>query len=415
MLVLTARFPASSFEPMQTSTPNRQFYNDVQGSVNFSRAWQAAASIMTPAELHIVNLQWHIYTVNHVFSTPKHSTARHLKTTPEFRLAPCWPHYATCTKLVSMDLGTSLSAPDVSSLDKNEVIGAILSSCNRPSASMVSLNALKSRFLHLNRRVRSLEAINSSLKVENAAVRAEIALLGDELQTSRVSLYAEVEHRRKDALYIHQVDERINDLVYQIRRYGDFIHILAGIGMNSPIYRAALSIMSNVEAEDALVASIVEAAKDKQSPWSQIVPAVVGPRSPEQYVSAINLTLRTRQDLRERERVCEFWKTTAKLEPNNANLLTPSSSTLTDNNCSCNPDVPAKAKSTVLDEMLKDLKNNDFSESSPSPVSSLTFKSMAEWAENAAKEVCHIFVQRGTLVHIFRIGMFWGMFSFRYP
>ncbi|KJA27854.1 hypothetical protein HYPSUDRAFT_62894 [Hypholoma sublateritium FD-334 SS-4] len=301
-----------------------------------------------------------------------------------------------------MDLSTSLSAPDVSSLDRNEVIGAILSCCKpnlllgalfghvgrfrNPAASMVSLNALKSRFLHLSRRVRSLEAINSSLEAENAAVRAEIALLRDELQTSRVRLYAEVEQRRKDALYIQQVDERINDLVSQVRRYGDFIHILAGIGINNPVYRAALSIMSNAEAEDALVASIMKAAKDKQSPWSQIVPAVVEPRSPEQCVSAINLTLRTRKDLREREKVCEFWKTTAELETSNTNLLTPS--TLMDINCSCNPDVPSKVKPTVLDDMLKDLKNNVLSESSPSPVSSVTFKSMAEWAENAAKEEC---------------------------
>ncbi|KAF8197881.1 hypothetical protein BJ912DRAFT_820742, partial [Pholiota molesta] len=84
--------------------------------------------------------------------------------------------------------------------------------------------------------------------------------------------------------------------------------------------------LSNAEAEDALVTAIIECAKDKASPWARIIPAVIGPRSPQNYVSALNLTLRTRKDLRERERVCEFWKAKAKLDPENHDVVTPPSS-----------------------------------------------------------------------------------------
>ena len=312
-----------------------------------------------------------------------------------------------------MYLGTSLSAPEVSSLHKDEVIDAVLS-CkpdflsgslirhvgrfhNEPTASMGSLNSLKSQFLNLNRRIRSLETINSSLKAENAIVRAEIAVLGNDLQTSRASFCAEVEQRRKDALCMQQAEERIHGLVTQVRQYANFVNILAEIGTNKPTYRGALPDVSNAEAEDTFVASIIEAAKYQELPRSQLVPS----GGPDQYVSTLNFTRRTGQGHRKCERVCEHCKTRIKPEPSDADFLATSTLTPTDGNCLCNSDVPPKAKSTVLDDILRHLKNYGLSECSAFPVSSVTFKSMAEWAENAAREVCAIFsIKNNTFIHV---------------
>ncbi len=141
-----------------------------------------------------------------------------------FPTAPSDPNLLACT--------WALHFPrrEVNLLHRDEVMDPVLSSkpnClsgsvirqvgrfhNEPKASMVSLISLKSRFLDLNRRIRSLETINNSLRAENAAVRAEIAVLGDEpSEASRASLCAEVEQRRKDALCMEQADEKIHRLV----------------------------------------------------------------------------------------------------------------------------------------------------------------------------------------------------------
>lgn len=302
---------------------------------------------------------------------------------------------------IDMGFPTSLSTPDVSELDRKEFMTVIHSSSkhsilagslfnqlnhshNKPSPFTITFNSLKSRFLHLKRRVRSLEVTNSTLKADNSVAHGEIALLTDELQATRVNLYHEIESRRKDASYIEQADKKITDFRAQVKRYGAFVSAMAKLGVDNPLYCASLSVMSKVEAEDALVDSIMEAAKDKRSPWSRIIPAVIGPRSPEQYVSAINLTLQTRQDLRDREKVCQFWKTTAKQDPQNSSLLTPSSSELSDLNLGSKRKTTPKPFPNELEDMLGALKSGAIKTSLPIPHPEI--EEMEEWLESELNE-----------------------------
>lgn len=311
-----------------------------------------------------------------------------------------------------MDLVSDVVQPE----KQHEVVGAILFSCgpsflsrcllgqagifkNRPSPCIVAYRALKSQFLRLQRRANNLAIYNETLKQQQVATRAEVALLGDELHTSRVKLYEGTEQRRKDIAHLKDANDRIEDLLGKLQRYGNFIRILAGINLDNPLYRAALSVLSNAEAEDALVTAIIESAKDKASPWARIIPAVIGPRSPQNYVSALNLTLRTRKDLRERKRVCEFWKAMAKMDPENHDVVTPSSSAHSDAcddwdaamNCEKPSTAEAKCQKspTVVDDMLECLKNDTFFSSAASllyRVPQPTFDDMAEWVINAAEE-----------------------------
>ncbi|KAE9403852.1 hypothetical protein BT96DRAFT_973476 [Gymnopus androsaceus JB14] len=82
--------------------------------------------------------------------------------------------------------------------------------------------------------------------------------------------------------------------------------------------------------EQVAVEAIREASTNKVGLWSRIVSLVVGPRAPDNYVNAINMTLQARQELRYWRKVSNFWKKTAREENTNAGVPTPSSSNLSE-------------------------------------------------------------------------------------
>ncbi|KAJ3758028.1 hypothetical protein EV360DRAFT_6801, partial [Lentinula raphanica] len=82
--------------------------------------------------------------------------------------------------------------------------------------------------------------------------------------------------------------------------------------------------------EESAVEAISNAASNEASVWSKIVQLVVGPRAPENYVNAVNMTLQARQELRYWKKVSNFWKKTARESSTNTGAPTPSASNLSE-------------------------------------------------------------------------------------
>ncbi|KAK0213097.1 hypothetical protein DFS33DRAFT_1229113, partial [Desarmillaria ectypa] len=96
-----------------------------------------------------------------------------------------------------------------------------------------------------------------------------------------------------------------------------------------PVFpRVYKAVMAGEAHDEAVVEVIRDAASKPGSPWSSIIPAVIGPRTNDQYTSALNMTLECRRENRELQAVKKFWKGVAKEDEANADLITPSASTL---------------------------------------------------------------------------------------
>ncbi|KAK7061114.1 hypothetical protein VNI00_000850 [Paramarasmius palmivorus] len=80
--------------------------------------------------------------------------------------------------------------------------------------------------------------------------------------------------------------------------------------------------------EEAIIDAILKASEDESNAWTTILSAVVGPLAPENYVSAINITLEARKELRSVNKVAKFWKRSAQRNDGSVDLVTPSASTL---------------------------------------------------------------------------------------
>lgn len=110
-----------------------------------------------------------------------------------------------------------------------------------------------------------------------------------------------------------------------------FLSAMIDLGLHIPVLdKAYKAVLNGAMADEALVDAIKEAAARPGTAWSRIVPAIVGPRTPENYISAINLTLKYRRELKQSKKVLMFWKKRAMLHPTNQGLVTPSASALSE-------------------------------------------------------------------------------------
>lgn len=117
-----------------------------------------------------------------------------------------------------------------------------------------------------------------------------------------------------------------NKLEKKLAEYDKFLSRLIDVGLHELVLdKAHARLRKGENADDAFVDAIKEAAAKPGSEWARIFPAIIGPRTPEAYVSAINMTLKLRQELKESKRVASFWKLTAKEGGEHADTFTPSS------------------------------------------------------------------------------------------
>lgn len=270
-------------------------------------------------------------------------------------------------------LTPSFSMPDINGLGLSHSFGGSIWSPSLLSGSLLehvqahhprvstfvtAFNALRVQFSHLKHRIYGMESENNELRHANMVLRSDSQALEQELSNLRADYYAE-RFQSKVRIQCARADkDKIIILTDKLEQAEKFIMAMVDIKLHEPVLgRAAEAVKEGADAEEALIDAVRVAATKKGSAWSRIIPAIVGPRSPEHYLSAINFALMLQKDLHEREKVASFWKTIAKLDPVNANTITPSSSLLSEVG---GEDVEHSiSEQAVLDEMIAFLTNGD--------------------------------------------------------
>ncbi|KAF8813878.1 hypothetical protein BYT27DRAFT_7083409, partial [Phlegmacium glaucopus] len=162
-------------------------------------------------------------------------------------------------------------------------------------------------------------------------LRSDSQALEQELSNFRADYYAERFQSKLRVQCARADKDKIVMLNQKLEQAEKFIMAMVDIKLHEPVLgRAAKAVKEGADAEEALIEAVRLAATKKGSAWSRIIPAIVGPRSPEHYLSAINLALMLQKDLHECEKVSSFWKMIAMLDPVNADIITPSSSLLSE-------------------------------------------------------------------------------------
>src|SRR6202021_2293845 len=98
--------------------------------------------------------------------------------------------------------------------------------------------------------------------------------------------------------------------------------------------------------------AIKEASAKPGSPWSKVIPAVTGPRTSDEYLSAIGMTLRLRREVKDTRKVVKFWKRAARETQEHAGTCTPSVS-----NISSIREQLSEERQTAVDDLLTKLRS----------------------------------------------------------
>jgi TolA-binding protein len=238
--------------------------------------------------------------------------------------------------------------------------GSLLEQAHHPKVTtfVTTFNALRVQLSYLKHRIYDMETENNELRHDNMILLSDSQALEQELSNFRADYYTE-RFQSKIRVQCARADkDRIIILSDKLEQAEKFIMAMVDIKLHEPVLgRAAEAVKEGADAEEALIDAVRAAATKKGSAWSRIIPAIVGPRSPEHYLSAINLALMLQKDLHESEKISNFWKTIAKLDPVNADTITPSPSLLSEVG---GQDVEhSRSEQAVLDEMIALLTNGE--------------------------------------------------------
>ncbi|KAG7098427.1 hypothetical protein E1B28_000379 [Marasmius oreades] len=194
-----------------------------------------------------------------------------------------------------------------------------------------SINDLLIVLSNLERRIPLLEDANALLKQDMERLVFESQLREQEInlkeaQAVRQSYLSQIHHEPQQ-IQMQQDQTRLENIALE-----DFlIKTLASYPADHVFNKIAAAIDAGSSFASAIVTVIREEIETlPNSPWSKLVPAIVGPRSADQYTSALGIVLKARKDLRNSQKASHFWKQQAKLDDVNADVITPSSSILSD-------------------------------------------------------------------------------------
>jgi hypothetical protein len=211
----------------------------------------------------------------------------------------------------------------------NDVLSSVVPHTS-PTVTTPSPTLTRPTLVAANARILELEGENTSLKDTTRAMATQFAALQTELLDTRSDLYAERHQNECSARQTKADQEEIDRYEGKLRQYEKFIKLLLNIGLNAEpvLSNAHGSLRAGEDADLALVESIKEAAATHGSPWATIISSVTGPRTPAQYVSALNLTLDARRELRESKKIAKFWRRLALEASGNAEIFPPSPSNI---------------------------------------------------------------------------------------
>ena len=142
-------------------------------------------------------------------------------------------------------------------------------------------------------RIEPLQQDKAQLTSTVEDLTTRVAQLEGELMSACQDLDASLV---REAYLKHQTREDEDEIVRleeKVEKYTKFIKMMIDIGLDDKVLAQACSaIKAGQDADDALIDSIRKTATRLNSLWSKIVPAISGPRSPGEYVSALNTILK---------------------------------------------------------------------------------------------------------------------------
>ncbi len=225
------------------------------------------------------------------------------------------------------ELSCSLSMPDVNDCSVHDVIKAIISSwcpsllsysvfgqaqlqISRSSFSAV-ITVLKSQFVRLKNRIRSLETENVSLKHANSVLQSDVVALDHELSNLKAEYYHLESKRMQMAECAEQGQQKLRALTSDIDNAQNFIMAMIDINLHESFLRDAAesTLKDGQHAEEALIKAIARAADNKGSIWSRVLDGV---RNSDKHVTAVDLALRTGESLCVVERDFQLRRSRAK-------------------------------------------------------------------------------------------------------
>ncbi|KAG5643901.1 hypothetical protein DXG03_009472 [Asterophora parasitica] len=245
----------------------------------------------------------------------------------------------------------------ISDFSRHNHTSSISNGISRPFLTALARSAPESAIhpsIHLNLRILDLETENSSLRVATASSLNELTELRSQLKATQVELYAElhrgVRQRREDTSEI----ERLRETLAQ---YEPFLELVVNADPNRVFLADAHVSLRNGHALDQALLNAVKRTTTTDAPGdvpSLIgVPSVLGLRSHDEYQSALQLTLKSRMQLRQSKKIAKFWKNTATEDGKNTHVVTPSPSAIS----SICEALPAERQKAV-DDLIARRKSN---------------------------------------------------------
>ncbi|KAL0072278.1 hypothetical protein AAF712_000040 [Marasmius tenuissimus] len=185
---------------------------------------------------------------------------------------------------------------------------------------------------NLEQRIPVLESENAQLKQDSNRIAFESQLCEKELSLKNAQVVRQRSHLAQLQQEVKQAQNRLDDERADNCALEDFLSkALASYPPGHIFHRIATAIDAGSTFESAIVNVIrQEIDANPSSPWSKLVPAVVGPRTPDQYAAALSVVLKARKELAHGKNISHYWKRQAKMDDTNAGVITPSSSVLSD-------------------------------------------------------------------------------------
>ncbi|KAF5386067.1 hypothetical protein D9615_002262 [Tricholomella constricta] len=204
-------------------------------------------------------------------------------------------------------------------------------------------------------RLERLETENRCLRERVEYLKLEVQVREEELNRFRSDYYAE---RFKANVRKRLAKSSENCHEVQLEQADKFISSMVEAGLHQRVLSEAwTTIAAGATADDALVDAIKKAAATPGTSWSRIIPNVVGPWTPDNYLAAIDMAVNVTKELKNANKFAKFWKTRVRQDSGLKELSTPSPSDLSDT--SVMNDLLGHDE-LVVDDLLQQLQSGGF-------------------------------------------------------
>ncbi|KAJ2930250.1 hypothetical protein H1R20_g6823, partial [Candolleomyces eurysporus] len=221
-----------------------------------------------------------------------------------------------------------------------------------------TVHLLRAQILQLKRRVRALATDSEMLRDFTVSMLVEKERDERDLANLRTHYSDELARARQMRVRLQQAEADLAGLKNRFAETARFILALVDLGLDPSTLRESISsvLKDGQPGEDALISAFQRSSLAKGPSWSKhLSPATDGLRTVDHYLSALDLTINARKELKEKAKATQFWKMVAKSDPAHADMVTPSPSAL--DQIQTQPISASNApKSSVVDDLVVQLK-----------------------------------------------------------